>query len=142
MPGLLAIIAAILLMGQALAGPAEPVRLMDPDHPTDSLIGLAEPDPLLAAMLPNYGQDAPEGCLEDMFCWMGSTSDGRSDEELRADLPEDVFAYAAAYPEDDLWVPADPGWSTEPNGTEHGPCLANIGDTTFVVCSDGYIFTS
>ena len=49
-------------------------------------------------------------------------------------------------PDDDAgsgeWVPADTGWSTEPDGTTHEGCLLHLGDTSTVVCEDGYTASS
>ena len=104
MPALLAIVAAILLMGQAIAGPAEPVTLIDPAEPMDSTItAIHEP-----------AEDEPGwNCLT-----MGNRSCGEG------------------------WEPADPEWTTEPDGTTHEGCLVLIGDTSYIACPDGYTTTS
>lgn len=100
MMGGLAGVAALLLTGQALAGASEPVTLIDPAHPTDSLISVSE--------------DSPEwNCLT-----MGNRECG----------PD--------------WTPADPEWSAEPDGTRHDGCLVSIGETTYLVCPDGYTAVS
>lgn len=40
------------------------------------------------------------------------------------------------------YVPADPEWSAEPDGTTHEDCLVEIADTSTVVCPDGYVAVS
>lgn len=91
-------VAGLLLAGQAMAGSAEPVVLIDPANPSDSLI-TSEP-----------AEDEPGfNCLT-----MGNRICG----------PD--------------WQPADPEWSAEPDGTTHEDCLVLIGETTYLVCPDGY----
>lgn len=94
----------LILMGQAFAGAGEPVRLMDPANPSDSLISAVS----------TVNEDDPEwNCLT-----MGNRECG----------PD--------------FIPAPTDWTTEPDGTTHQDCLALIGDTTYVVCPDGYTTTS
>jgi hypothetical protein len=52
---------------------------------------------VLKYTLPYYGKDAPSWCEEDMMCWTGSNSDGRSDDELYKDLRLDNKCTSWAY---------------------------------------------
>lgn len=57
------------------------------------------PEVVLAEVLPYYGVVAPEWCLEDMACWIGSSADGRSDADILRSLADDLRDSSAAYAE-------------------------------------------
>jgi hypothetical protein len=50
-------------------------------------------------------------------------------------------AYVASYLESG-WTLAPAGAGVDPDGTDHAPCLAQVGPTTLVECIDGWTTTS
>lgn len=123
----------LILLGQAFAGAAEPVRLIDPANAADSTISVSTAGTVLAQVLPYYHEDAPLWCAEDMACWIGSNGDGRTDEEILAVLPTDLDWSSFAYAPDTIPAVEDEF------GVRHDECAVVIRETdSLVVCADGY----
>lgn len=57
----------------------------------------APAESFLDDILPYYRQDPPTWCQEDMPCWIGSSADGRSPQELIRDLPADLKDISLTY---------------------------------------------
>jgi hypothetical protein len=112
---------------------------------------LAERHAALIAALPFYGQEAPADCYEDMVCWIGTAHDGRDDDSIIADLPHDIEAAEAAYPDEGTgWdhvtqqyadVLAE-GLGDGDDTRQWESCWIRVADTTVVVCPDGTVVTS
>ena len=146
--------AALLTFGSAVA------------HPVDAHAATVSTDPCPAVLLDDTITDATVAELLAAD-WYGDPTDGVEalyapscrDYAAAVDAPDSwplgagmyavtLVAYAVqsagwtAGLTAQGWTPAPAGAGVDADGLDHAPCLALIGDTTSVVCEDGWTTTS
>lgn len=148
------VLAIASLMGAGVTAAAAAVTIVSAANASEPKPVAQPASTVLAQVLPFYGKDAPDWCLEDMACWIGSNADGRTDEQIVAQMADNIEEASRAYGDDTFPEWEDVNTALLPDGSalvdvlgegerqDYTGCLVHFDDTTVIVCPDGYVETS